>query len=125
MSFFERSEFKDLKLETRNAMQAFAVHHRFNSDQAIYFQQDRGRKLFFVGKGHVKLGRYSENGGFTTFCYIPEGACFGELSWIEPGIYCETAIAVTNVHLWSVTYANCRKLSEMDPEFSQTLEKRL
>jgi len=125
VSFFARSEFTALKLETTNALQACAVHHRFDSGQVIYFQNDRGRKLFFVGKGHVKLGRFSKNGQFTTFCYIPAGAGFGELSWIEPGIYHESAIAVGNIHLWSITFPNCRRLAEIDPAFGHTLERMI
>lgn len=121
MSFFKQSEFEKLSSACKAAIISAAVHHRFDDEQVIFLQNENGKKLFFVGKGFVKIGRFTDDGRFTAMVYISEGDAFGELGWYGDGEYPDSAIAVGNTHVWSLTFAQYSRLSQQYDEFGHAV----
>ena len=63
-------------------VKAMAGRHtflNFKKDQFIYFLDDKATHIYMIVNGHVKIGRYLDEGKEITTAILSTGEIFGEL----------------------------------------------
>lgn len=65
-------------------------------NEYIYFPEDPSSSLYFLKKGRVKIGTYSDEGKEIIKAILGPGEIFGELSLIDEGRRKDFAIALDN-----------------------------
>ncbi len=70
------SEFEKVKMSTR------VKHSKMKKNDYIYFPEDPSSSIFFLKKGRVKIGTYSDNGKEIIKAILNPGEVFGELSLV-------------------------------------------
>jgi len=58
------------------------VHRNFKKGEYIYLPEENSDKIYFITKGKIKIGSYSEDGREITKTILTEGNVFGELSLV-------------------------------------------
>ncbi len=58
------------------------VHRIFKKGEYIYLPEENADKLYFITKGKIKIGSYSDDGREITKTILTEGNVFGELSLV-------------------------------------------
>jgi CRP-like cAMP-binding protein len=59
-------------------------HKTFDKGSYIYLPEEMADRIFFISRGRVKIGTYSDSGKEITKTILGEGEVFGELSLIGP-----------------------------------------
>lgn len=84
------SEFEKVKMSTR------VKHSKMKKNDYIYFPEDPSSSIFFLKKGRVKIGTYSDNGKEIIKAILNPGEVFGELSLVGQEKRNDFAIALDN-----------------------------
>ena len=69
---------------------------KIKKNEYIYFPEDPSSTIFFLKKGRVKIGTYSEEGKEIIKAILGPGEIFGELSLVGEGKRNDFAIALDN-----------------------------
>jgi len=56
------------------------VHRTFKKGEYVYLPEENADKIYFITKGKIKIGSYSDDGREITKTILTEGNVFGELS---------------------------------------------
>lgn len=75
----------------------------YKKGQYIYLQNEQANKVFFVAKGKVKIGTYSESGKEITKAFIQAGDFFGELAILGENKRRDFAVAIEGTLIYSLT----------------------
>ena len=75
----------------------------YKKGQYIYLQSEQANKVFFVAKGKVKIGTYSEAGKEITKSFVQVGEFFGELALLGEGKRRDFAVATENTIIYTLT----------------------
>lgn len=87
---------KSLSLLDKMKMAKKVKESFIKKNEYIYFPEDPSSSLFFLKKGRVKIGTYSDEGKEIIKAILGPGEIFGELSLIEEGRRKDFAIALDN-----------------------------
>jgi CRP/FNR family transcriptional regulator, nitrogen oxide reductase regulator len=87
------------------------------ADQPIYFEGDRGERLYLVAMGKVKLLRHTAAGRDVVLDILRGGEYFGSLA-IPGGRYTETAVAQTDCCILQISSSNFEKIFNHYPDVS-------
>lgn len=75
----------------------------YKKGQYIYLQSEQANKVFFVAKGKVKIGTYSESGKEITKSFVQVGEFFGELALLGEGKRRDFAVATESTTIYTLT----------------------
>ena len=84
----------------------------YEQGDIIFREGDQGTEMYSVLKGRVAIRKGDEEIGV-----IPEGKCFGEMSFILSSPRVATAMALTAVELVAISNENINNLMSEDPAF--------
>jgi CRP/FNR family transcriptional regulator, cyclic AMP receptor protein len=84
------SAFEKIKMSTK------VKHNKMKKNDYIYFPEDPSSSIFFLKKGRVKIGSYSDSGKEIIKAILNPGEVFGELSLVGQETRKDFAIALDN-----------------------------
>ncbi|PCJ27835.1 MAG: cAMP-binding protein [Flavobacteriales bacterium] len=88
--------FKTLNAFEKVKMSTKVKHSKMKKNEYIYFPEDPSSSIFFLKKGRVKIGTYSDNGKEIIKAILNPGEVFGELSLVGEEKRNDFAIALDN-----------------------------
>jgi len=88
--------FKTLNAFEKVKMSTKVKHNKMKKNEYIYFPEDPSSSIFFLKKGRVKIGSYSDNGKEIIKAILSPGEVFGELSLVGEEKRNDFAIALDN-----------------------------
>lgn len=100
------------------------VRH-FADGQFIQHQGDPGDAFWAVVEGHVSVGRYAEDGGFTLFAVLAAGDLFGELAFFTGAPRQVDAVASGDARLIAIDRPLLRQLMASDVGWAELLLRSL
>ncbi len=86
------------------------LHKTFKKGEYIYLPEEHADRLYFLTKGSIKIGSYSEDGKEITKSILSAGNVFGELSLIGEKVRRDFAIAHEESEACIVTVDEMRAL---------------
>ena len=104
------SAFELVKMSTK------VKHNKMKKDEYIYFPEDPSSSIFFLKKGRVKIGSYSDSGKEIIKAILNPGEVFGELSLVGQEKRNDFAIALdNNLIVCSLGISEMEKMIETNP----------
>ncbi len=88
--------FKTLSAYEKIKMSTKVKHNKMKKNEYIYFPEDPSSSIFFLKKGRVKIGTYSDSGKEIIKAILNPGEVFGELSLVGQDKRNDFAIALDN-----------------------------
>jgi CRP/FNR family cyclic AMP-dependent transcriptional regulator len=88
--------FKTLNAFEKVKMSTKVKHNKMKKNEYIYFPEDPSSSIFFLKKGRVKIGTYSDNGKEIIKAILNPGEIFGELSLVGEDKRNDFAMALDN-----------------------------
>lgn len=122
LTFAERTRLPALG---RERLLATAPARRFADGQFVKHQGDPGDAFWVVVEGHVLVGRYAEDGGFTAFAVLGPGDMFGELAFFTGIPRQADAIASGPARLIAIDRPLLRSLMSADIGWAELLLRSL
>ena len=122
---FDLAERTRLSPAERDRLVAMAPARRFADGQFVQQQGDPGDAFWAVVEGHVLVGRYAEDGGFTAFAVLGPGDLFGELAFFTGVPRQADALASGQARLVAIDRALLRRLMAADVGWAELLLRSL
>lgn len=94
------------------------VHSSFKKGDYIYMPREYADKVFFIEKGRVKIGHYSDSGKEITKAILAEGEVFGELSLAGEEKRRDFALAMEDTEVCMLSVENIKGLMREYTPFS-------
>ena len=88
--------FKTLSALEKITMSTKVKHNKVKKNEYIYFPEDPSSSIFFLKRGRVKIGSYSDNGKEIIKAILNPGEVFGELSLVGEDKRNDFAISLDN-----------------------------
>ncbi|MGB0887225.1 MAG: Crp/Fnr family transcriptional regulator [Vicingaceae bacterium] len=88
--------FKTLSAIEKIKMSTKVKHNKMRKNDYIYFPEDPSSSIFFLKRGRVKIGSYSDSGKEIIKAILNPGEIFGELSLVGQEKRKDFAIALDN-----------------------------
>ncbi len=108
--------FKTLSAYEKVKMSTKVKHSMMNKNDYIYFPEDPSSSIFFLKKGRVKIGNYSNNGKEIIKAILNPGEVFGELSLVGQEKRKDFAIALdNNIVVCSLGIQDMEEMIEANP----------
>ncbi len=108
--------FKTLSAYEKILMSTKVKHNKMKKNEYIYFPDDPSSSIFFLKKGRVKIGSYSDSGKEIIKAILNPGEVFGELSLIGQEKRNDFAIALdNNLIVCSLGISDMEKMIEKNP----------
>lgn len=114
-----------LSADERARLLALAPARSFADGQFVQHQGDPGDAFWAVMAGHVLVGRYAEDGGFTAFGVIGPGDMFGELAFFTGIPRQADAVASGPARLVAIDRPLLRRLMQEDVGWAELLLRSL
>lgn len=122
---FDLAERTRLSPAERERLAAMAPARRFADGQFVQQQGDPGDAFWAVVEGHVLVGRYAEDGGFTAFAVLGPGDLFGELAFFTGVPRQADALASGPARLVAIDRPLLRRLMAADVGWAELLLRSL
>ncbi|MGV7119495.1 MULTISPECIES: Crp/Fnr family transcriptional regulator [unclassified Sphingopyxis] len=122
---FDLAERTRLSPAERERLVAMAPARWFADGQFVQQQGDPGDAFWAVVEGHVLVGRYAEDGGFTAFAVLGPGDLFGELAFFTGVPRQADALASGSARLVAIDRALLRRLMAADVGWAELLLRSL
>ncbi|HEX2814730.1 MAG TPA: Crp/Fnr family transcriptional regulator [Sphingopyxis sp.] len=122
---FDLAERTRLSPAERERLVAMAPARRFADGQFVQQQGDPGDAFWAVVEGHVLVGRFAEDGGFTAFAVLGPGDLFGELAFFTGVPRQADALASGQARLVAIDRALLRRLMAADVGWAELLLRSL
>ena len=104
------SAFEKVKMSTR------VKHSKMKKNDYIYFPEEPSSSIFFLKKGRVKIGTYSDNGKEIIKAILNPGEVFGELSLVGQEKRNDFAISLDNdLVVCSLSMGDMEEMIEKNP----------
>lgn len=115
------------RLSARELVQLAARAHvrHFTDGQFIQHHGDPGDAFWAVVEGHVSVGRYAGDGGFTLFAVLAVGDLFGELAFFTGAPRQVDAMASGDARLIAIDRPLLRQLMASDVGWAELLLRSL
>ena len=82
----------------------------FEKNDYIYFPNDPSDRIYFVRKGRIKIGTFSDSGKEITKTIVTAGEVFGELALIGQNTRADFAEAMEDTTVFVLTSIEMKKL---------------
>ena len=122
---FAMAEASRLSDEELAALAARARVQPFADGQFVQHQGDPGNAFWAVIEGHVSVGRYAADGGFTHFAVLAKGDLFGELAFFTGVPRQVDAVASGGAKMVAIDRALLRELMAADIGWAELLLRSL
>lgn len=103
--------------------------HRFDADQTIFFQGDRGDALYIIESGRVRIYVLAEDGQEVSVTLYGPGDLFGEMALLDQRPRSATAVAMEDTRLFVLPrryfYYHLRESYQLALNLMSTLSIRL
>jgi CRP-like cAMP-binding protein len=76
---------KDMSKDVKHEVHEKTVMRTVNKGQFIYFPEEQSTNIYFLKKGRVMIGTYSDDGRELIKAYLQPGEMFGEMSLTGEG----------------------------------------
>jgi len=97
---------------------------KMKKNEYIYFPEDPSSSIFFLKKGRVKIGTYSDNGKEIIKAILGPGEIFGELSLVGEGKRKDFAMTLDNdVVLCAMGMSNMEEMMESNSMLGMKVTK--
>ena len=113
--------FKDVDPRVIKRLVKQKREHRFAPDEIIFDESSRGRDLFLITHGRVRIKKYTRFGVESLLAVLHEGDFFGELSTIDSLPRSARAEAMDICSIVSLSPAEVRALAGASIEFTYNL----
>jgi len=108
--------FNTLSAYEKIEMSTKVKHSNVKKNEYIYFPEDPSASIFFLKKGRVKIGSYSDSGKEIIKAILNPGEVFGELSLIGQEKRNDFAISLDNgLIVCSLAMQDMEKMIEKNP----------
>ncbi|PSR02007.1 MAG: Crp/Fnr family transcriptional regulator [Bacteroidetes bacterium SW_11_45_7] len=87
---------KDMSKDVKHEVHEKTVMRTVNKGQFIYFPEEQSTNIYFLKKGRVMIGTYSDDGRELIKAYLQPGEMFGEMSLTGEGKRSDFAKAADN-----------------------------
>lgn len=94
-----------------------------HKNDTIYFAEDPSESIFLLKEGHVKLSRISEDGKEVITAILNPGEIFGELALADSAGREDTATAMEDAVICTVSKKNFEQLLVENPKFNLKITK--
>lgn len=102
---------------------------KVNKRQLVFSESQRGKNLYVVLNGKIKIFITSPTGQRKTFTYLGKGDFFGEMALLDQKVRSASAIAVEDTELMTISSSTFKSLLVKYPkitiEILKTLSQRL
>lgn len=122
---FDLAERTRLSAAERDRLAAMGPARHFADGQFVQQQGDPGDAFWAVIEGHVLVGRFAENGGFTAFAVLGPGDLFGELAFFTGVPRQADALASGAARLVAIDRPLLRRLMAADVGWAELLLRSL
>tara|TARA_R110002049_G_scaffold151387_2_gene314970 strand:- start:2651 stop:3331 length:681 start_codon:yes stop_codon:yes gene_type:complete len=111
--------FKSLNEEEMNKIDENSLMHSADKNQYIYFPQEPSKVIYFLKRGRVKIGSYSEEGKEILKTILYPGEVFGEMGIIGESKRKDFAIAMDkDTRLCTLTVDQMKEIMSSNPALS-------
>lgn len=117
--------FEPLDEDDRNALLAEMRPVSFDSGQVIFSRGDKGRDIYLVTHGRVRLSVLTAEGRELSFAHAEPGAVFGEIAMLDEGPRSADATAVAKTEALSLGRAAFMRLAETRPHLVEAVVRFL
>lgn len=118
--------FKTLSALEQINMSTKVKHNKMKKNEYIYFPDDPSSCIFFLKKGRVKIGTYSDNGKEIIKAILGPGEVFGELSLLGEDKRKDFAIALDkDIMVCSLDMKDLEKMMQNNPMLSLKITKMI
>lgn len=115
--------FSSLKMKEMEELSKMAAMRSCVKNQVIYFTDDPSDKIYFLKQGKVKLSRYADNGREIITALLGPGEIFGELAISGQQHRDETAEAMEDSVICTLSVNEMEKMLEQNPQFNLRITK--
>lgn len=110
---------------TLEALRQCVVERSCQAGETIFSKGDPGDQLFLIRRGVVRIELPLESGRPHVLATFGRGSFFGEVAFLDRGARSATAVAVTEVELYSMSRSRLDELSRSNPIIGVKLFARL
>jgi CRP-like cAMP-binding protein len=111
--------FKNLSEEEMRTIDKRSVMHSADKNQYIYFPQEPSKVIYFLKRGRVKIGTYSEEGKEILKTILYPGEVFGEMGIIGESKRKDFAIAMDkDTRLCTLSVEEMKEIMSGNPALS-------
>ncbi len=111
--------FKKLSESEMHKIDEQSMMHTVHKNQFIYFPQEPSKVIYFLKKGRVKIGSYSEEGKEILKTILYPGEVFGEMGIIGESKRKDFAIAMdADTRLCTLSVDEMKEIMSGNPELS-------
>ena len=98
-----------------------AKEHRFTAGDVIFDESSRGREVYCLTRGRVRINKYTKFGVESLLAVLHEGDFFGELSVVDGMPRSARAEAMDDCSVVLLTQSQIRRLTQKSTEFTFNL----
>ena len=91
--------------------------HSFAAGESIFVQEANAEAIYLVANGLVKVVRVTPEGHESIMCVRKEGDYFCPIPLLDHGPQLGTAVAISDVKIFSIDQDDFHKLCQESPEF--------
>ncbi len=117
--------FEPLDDADRRALLAEMRPVNFNAGQVIFTRGDKGREVYLVTKGRVRLSVLTAEGRELSFAHAETGSVFGEIAMLDEGPRSADATAVVKTEALSLGRGAFMRLAETRPHLIDAVTRFL
>lgn len=122
----EVSLFKGLSESELGLLSKIIDRQSYASDETIFMENARGKKLYVVESGKVRISiKVSSGGENQTLAILSSGDFFGELSFLDDLPHSATASVLKECTVWSFSKDDFDELAENNPQEYYTILHRI
>lgn len=97
----------------------------FDAGQSIFARGDKGREIYLVANGRVRLSVLTAEGRELSFAHAESGQVFGEIAVLDGGVRTADATAVSKVVALVLSKSSVMRLIETRPVVRESVIKFL
>lgn len=91
----------------------------------IYMPNEQANRIYFIKKGRVKIGAYSNGGKEMTKAILSKGEFFGEMALVGASKRRNYAIATTNTEIYEFTISEIKTLLTKNEQLNMYFMKKI
>jgi CRP/FNR family transcriptional regulator, cyclic AMP receptor protein len=86
------------------------LHHKFKKGTVVYLPDSESDRIYFINEGRIRISAHSDEGKEITKAILGRGEVFGELALLGEAKRHDTAFAMEETSVCSVTLTELRSL---------------
>lgn len=106
-------------------LSSLLVYKRYKKDEIIFKTGEPPEGIYLITKGRVRISTIIHRGHQKTLVIFKEGNYFGDISTLEKRPHSSTAVALTNVEAYLLSFSNLECGSTKNLSLSCKIIKKL